>query len=381
MDILSTPIKNTGLDRVTIETLIQYINKNVIKLQPQELIIIDNDADEQIKITSSNFENIFKSSTSPISFCPPLTNDISYFKTNQDLEVLNINYLLQNILDVKSSEKNSPSNNFKSLFVSLLYCIIGEKKITNSLIEEFIIGINKFMLMTDLEKLNIKKTKINRSLKNNIIDNQVLRIISEYLHINLFIFETSQDTKDTKEIYNGFNYYGGNFIPFKKNIILFNYNNLYHPIITKTNKYFNFDSPILKYYLSDNNNLIKTINSSNLILELEDLSSYINIELLPEVPITNKQNDETQSVINGFDDQYSPTEKQFSEDSSSDEEECVVIVKSIKTPQKNDIEEKYMKYSLKELHQIAKENNINIKNENGKLKTKNDLIKDIISNK
>ena len=113
MDILSTPIKNTGLDRVTIETLIQYINKNVIKLQPQELIIIDNDADEQIKITSSNFENIFKSSTSPISFCPPLTNDISYFKTNQDLEVLNINYLLQNILDVKSSEKNSLSNNFK----------------------------------------------------------------------------------------------------------------------------------------------------------------------------------------------------------------------------------------------------------------------------
>ena len=32
MDILSQPTKNTGLNRITIETLIQYINKNLNKI-------------------------------------------------------------------------------------------------------------------------------------------------------------------------------------------------------------------------------------------------------------------------------------------------------------------------------------------------------------
>ena len=171
MDILSQPTKNTGLNRITIETLIQYINKNLNKLQPQEFIIIDNDIQEEVKLSSSNFESIFKSSNSPISFCSKITDNISYFKTNSDLEVLNINYLLQNIFDIKSSDKKSPSNNFKSLLVSILYCITDEKKITNSLVESFITGINKYILIADLEKLNIKKIRINRSLKNNIVDN------------------------------------------------------------------------------------------------------------------------------------------------------------------------------------------------------------------
>ena len=392
MDILGPPSKNTGLNRVSIEILIEYINKNFNKLQPQELIITDNEINEQEIISSSNFESVFKSSNSPISFCPKFTKDISYFKTNSDLEVLNINYLLQNIFDIKSSEKSSPTNNFKSLLISILYCITDEKKITSSLVESFITGINKYILIADLKKLNITKIRINRSLKNNIIDNQVLRIISEYLHINLFIF----NTKNTKESYEfeDFSYCGGNFIPFKKNIILFNYNNLYYPIITKTNKFFNFDSPILKYCLSDGITLIKTINCNGINLELEDLATYIDIELLPEITVVN-QIDDTQSVINGFDDQYSPTEKHFSDnsdDSSSDDEDKVVTVKSVKSVlnfKKNllsgvkkdcsELEEKYMKYSLKELHQLSKDSNINIKYDNGKLKTKNDLIKDLIN--
>lgn len=365
MEVLTN---KTGLNKVTLDILLDFITKNCCNKQNYEEIIVVNSkelADD--KVTYSNFLAKLKATDSLISFCPEFTKNFSYFKNNNsELLIFNINSIDLTPNTSISSKKSVDLNfNFKSFFLSILYCLADNKHLKDSLVETLITNINKFTVVTDLTKLNIKKTKLNKSLKNNIIDNDVLRIVSEYLYVNIFVFNHQEEN---------FMYCSGEFVPFKKNIVLYFYNNIYYPIVTKANKVFAFSSELIKYFLSDVSK-IKCTSINEFIVAQEDIASYINKDqtvqniILPEVNLNQEvSKDDTNSIINGFDDQYSPTDVDDGDGAGDDEED-----------ENNNKYEKYMSYSLKELQKLVKDKDIDIKNKSGKFKTKKELVDNLLS--
>ena len=244
---------------------------------------------------------------------------------------------------------------------------IETNKITDKLLEEFIINTNKHVQIADFNKLNMKKIKLNKTLKSHKVDLDIIRFVSDYLHINIFLFD---ETINANKII----YCSGDFIPYKKCIVLYHDEDTYYPVITSNYKVFKFEQSVVKFMLSDISRIATHDNSSfNLVTEV--LDSYINkdiaqlIEDNMKIPINKPE--ETASVVNGFDDEYSPTEKEveFDSESSDLEQECEAT---------NNKLEEYMTYSLKDLQKLAKDNNIDIKNKTGKFKTKKELAEDLL---
>lgn len=380
--------KQINLNKITLDILLEYISKNCCNKQQQlEEITVDNNKDiEEIKINTINFKDKLKSSDKPIIFCPSFIKNFDYFKTNQDILVFNINSLdLSPTLSI-SSKKSSKDYNitFKSLFLSVLYCLKDNlKQLTDEVLEDFIVNTNKYIQLADLPSLNIKKIALNRNLKSHKVDYDVIRFLSDYLHVNIFIFD--EKISDNRIIY-----CDNNFVPFKKNIILLLDNNIYYPVITNNYKIFKFNQSFMKFALSDISKII-TYNNLDLNLTQEDLTKYINQEDLTkfnnqknianiidiniqEQPNIIKDNNDNLSIINGFDDQYSPTEKDDN-NSDADSEDS----EDNDNTELNNKIEKYMNYSLKDLQKMSKDNNIDIKNKLGKFKTKKDLVDNLIN--
>ena len=370
MEVLT---KQTNLNKITLDILLEYILKNCCNKQQQfEEIIVDNNTDiEEVKVSVNNFKEKLKTSDKPILFCPSFINNFDYFKSNQDILVFNINSIdLSPTLSISSKKSSKDYNtSFKSLFLSILYCFNSSDKLTDKLLDEFIINSNKHVQIADFAKLNIKKTILNKNLKSYKINDDVLRFLSDYLHINIFVFD--------EQVSNRIIYYSGDFVPYKKNIVLYKDKDTdsYYPLITNKYKFFKFDQSIIKYILSDISILV-THDKSDFKLLTENLDCYINkeISLLIEenMKIEIKEEDtfkDTTSIINGFDENYSPTEKDMNENNDSEDEEDNISQTKIK---------EYLTYSLKDLQKLAKDNNIDIKNKLGKFKTKKELIDGLI---
>ena len=361
--------RQNSLNKITLEKLLDYINKNCCNRQQfLEEIIIDSDTEiADIKVNPINFKDQLKSANQPILFCPKFLSNFEYFKTNQDLLVFNINSLdLTPNLSISSKKSTSDyDNNFKTLFMSLLYCFTETNKITDKLLEEFIINTNKHVQMADFAKLNMKKIKLNKTLKSHKVDLDIIRFVSDYLHINIFLFD---ETINANKII----YCSGDFIPYKKCIVLYHDEDTYYPVITSNYKVFKFEQSVVKFMLSDISRIVTHDNTVfNLVTEV--LDSYINKDIAQliedniKIPINKPE--ETASVVNGFDDEYSPTEKEVESDNDSDHESDA---------EANNKLEEYMTYSLKDLQKLAKDNNIDIKNKLGKFKTKKELAEDLI---
>jgi hypothetical protein len=376
MEVLA---KQSNLNKITLEALLEYIRKNCCNKQQylEEIVVDDNIDIEEIKITSQNFKQKLKSSEQAILFCPTFIKNFDYFKLNQDILIFNINSLdLSPTLSVSSKKSNKDYDNiFKSLFLSILYCFCDIKELNDKSLDEFIVNTNKHVQIADFTKLNIKKTVLNKNLKTHKITLEVLRFISDYLHINIFLF-------DFKLYENKVIYCSGDFIPYKKNILLYldDESNCYYPLITNNFKTFKYDQSIFKYFLSDTSNIITYDNTDFKLTIDENLDCYINkevsmlIEENMKIPINFDDVKETTSVINGFDDNYSPTEKEINSDNNSNDSSDDENIDK----EDNSKIEKYMTYSLKDLQKLAKDKNIDIKNKVGKFKTKKELIDNLI---
>ncbi len=370
--------KSKSYERITLATLISFIKTNLSSLQPiGEIIMVDTKEkkvvkEEKVKKEKSFYEELLEGNT-PINFNTNFTNNFPNFPTNSNLLVLNLNSLF--IPEESEGKKKKTDYSKFTFFKAVLYNLI--KELTESELETFIKTLVKHVSYGGVTEFNYTKLKWNKNtlkdnINKNIINEMTIRVVCDYLHINIFILN-----EDSNKI----EYGGGEFVPFKKNIFLYKFNNNYYPVFTKKEKYFSFNSELMVYLLKNTDNLT-LLSHDQFSFREEDLSKYINIsKILPEINVpekTSKDVKEEVSIINKFDDDYSEDSEEESEeesgeesgeDNTEDEEETIEEYDST-------IFDKYMKLSLMEIQKEAKKYNIQTK-DGTKLKTKKDLCMEI----
>ena len=92
------------------------------------------------------------------------------------------------------------------------------------------------------------KKSLLELIKNNIFNDKLIRIICDILHINMFYIDNDDENK--------IKYVGGDFIVFKKIILMLKMNNIFYIIYDKNSSYgklFHFNS----------NNFIKSLLLNN----------------------------------------------------------------------------------------------------------------------
>ncbi len=206
-------------------------------------------------------------------------------------------------------------------------------------------------------KLKWTKNDIVKNLEKNIIDNKIIRYVSDALHVNIFYIDG-----------NNICYVGGDFIVFKKMIFILKYNDRYYLIHTKDNKLFTFSSnDYIKSILTHPENL-KLIFAEEFNAVSSDWNKLLNLckktETLQNKSILqNKSSVIYDDKLNGYD---------IDEDTVKDDTPVL------------DKQDEYINenMSLIELQKKAKELNIDTfyyVDGNRKFKNKKELCKDILS--
>ena len=364
---------NKQMSEVTIDILLEFIKKNFSTLQ-RNTTVIEETKEEPKKVIKKEIKkepqtfNFFKElieSSNSIRFTP------NFIKTDIFENFLTLN--CKNILteddtieesDSSSSKKKKVDYHEYTFYISVLY-LLGKTKY-NDLIN-FVKTLGKHISYGGFTEYNYNKLKWNKkSLKDNILNNVVdagtVRILCDYLHINIFIVN-----EDKKEV----EYGGGDYVPFKKNLLIYKYKDNFYPIFTEKDKYFKFDNSVIKYYLT-NPKEFQLLSITEFACKEEDLSKYINLStILPDIPVQSKA--EETSVINKFDENYSETNKHESESESDDE----TAEERVDEEQLN----KYMKMSLLDIKKEAKKYNIPTQTKDNKPVSKKELCESIIKNK
>jgi len=334
--------------KVTLECLLNFIDKNLSTRQPASEIIVEKKvslAKSIPKQSTKTFSDMLNSANTPIIFdFDPSCQYLSCLKTRQFFTI-NPNCIL------------SDSDNL-SFFKSVLYCLID--KITNDDINQFktnlIKEISNYSGLKDYKNFNWKKKDIVSTLTNNIVDEKIIRLVSDYLHVNIFMINNC--SKGGKYI----SYGGGEYVPFKKNIVLYKQNEMYYPIFTKTSKFFKVNDSIIKCFIENSEKIkLLTLESDTFIPVEENLDKYIDI-----TKIDFNDNEVAKNMVNSF----------IEEECSSSENE----ISDIENNKENNKENKEMlgntNMSLKDLQEIARKYGISIKKQ-GKLKTKKELCVEI----
>jgi hypothetical protein len=364
--------KSKSYERITLDTLISFIKINLSSLQPiGEIIMVDNNIEKKsVKLSDKiikqkTFYDQLAETTNPVNFCSNFIKNFSKFPLESNLLVLNLNSLF---VPEGSEEKKKKTDYSKyTFFKSVLYNLI--KKLTVIELETFVKTLIKHVSYGGITEFNYTKLKWNKkTLKDNINDNIInemtIRVVCDYLHINIFIFN-----EDSKKI----EYGGGEFVPFKKNIFLYKFENNFYPIYTTDEKHFRFNSDLMIYILK-NTDILTLLSHNQFSYKEEDLSNYINIsKILPEINLPSNilPLQEEISIINKFDDDYSESEESEEEEELEDKDD-----NDKDDDYDQNIFEKYMKLSLTEIQKEAKKYNIQTKN-GTKLKNKKELCMEI----
>jgi hypothetical protein len=369
---------NKQMSEVTIDILLDFIKNNFSTLQ-RNTTIIEETKEEPKKVTSK--EN--KKEPQPFNFFKELNESSTSirFTPNFIKSELFDNFLVQNCKNILTEDdtiEESDSSNSKkkkvdyheyTFYISVLY-LLGKSKYSD--LVNFVKTIGKHISYGGFTEYNYNKLKWNKkSLKdnvlNNVIDAGTVRIICDYLHINIFIVN-----EDKKEI----EYGGGDYVPFKKNLLIYKNKDNFYPIFTEKEKYFKFDNSVIKYYLT-NPKEFQLLSITEFACKEEDLSKYINLStILPDITVQHKA--EETSVINKFDENYSETNKQETE-SESDDETAEEQVNNTQIDE--ELLNKYMKMSLLDIKKEAKKYNIPTQTKNNKPVSKKELCESIIKNK
>jgi hypothetical protein len=380
--------KSKAYERITLEDLLQFIKTNFSTFQrPSEIITVDkvdtlnNETNDKSstdklkkKLEVKSFYDELATSVSNVKFNSNLIKSFSNFPETPDHFVFNMNnFLIETNSDTETEVKKIDFSKF-TFFKSVLFNLLKTPKPSD--LENFIKTLVKHISYGGITEFNYTKMKWNKktlkdNINKNIIDAGTIRVVNDYLHINIFIFN-----EDSGQ----FEYGGGDFIPFKMNIFLYKYKGAFYPVFTKNSKHFAFDSPLVKYFLT-NSDKITLLSQDQLTFKEEDLSSYINLSsIMPDIPVAVKM--EETSVINKFEEDFTEDNNSSSESESKDEvsesEDDDDDDDDDESTDKDEIMiEKYMKLSLMELQKEAKKFNIDIKN-GTKLKPKKDLCCEIV---
>ena len=338
------------MEKVTLDELVEYIKSNnkSNKRKKKELSESLSDSEEEHDLNK------------PLEYLTKKKID-SFGKNLDDIYFNN----LENTYFREGSIKEINENNI-SFYYSILFLLFKEK--FNSLeLNQKITFIEIFIKLLKLdvnsEKFNKfktlgwKKESVMNYIKNNEINKILLRYISEYLHVNIFII----DLENQNILFSGEN----PFIKYKKNLFLLKLNeNDYEPLFSET-KIFPYSSEFIKL-IESKSYLIKNLYCDLNKNEVEEFKIKTNDHSM--IFKKRELNNETNDLINCF------NESSDNENLMSDVNENIKFISERET--EINIKE-IEKMQVKELREVAKENDILLKLNNGKLKTKKQLCEEI----
>ena len=340
------------MDKVTLDELVNYIIENNNNKNKKKIDLSESYSD-------SEEEEIFKK---PLEYLTK--KSIDSFGTNlNDLYFNNLSdkYYHEGCL------KEINDNNI-SFYYSILFLLIKdrfsalEKKDKINFIEIFI-KLLKLDVNSDnfnkFKNLGWRRESVLNYIKNNEINKILLRYVSEYLHINIFII----DIENQNILFSGEN----PCIKFKKNLFLLKLDeDNFEPLFSET-KVFTYSSELLKI-IESKSYLIKYLYSDLNNNELEEFKLKTNdfgIIFKKRELNTDSENKESLNMINCF--------NKSSDNKSSDKHDNIKFISERET----EIDLKNIeKMQVKELRELALSNDILIKL-NGKLKTKKQLCEEI----
>lgn len=371
--------KSKSYDRINLDSLLSFIKTNLSTFQhPVKIVTMEDNSTnilttdvvtkekasktiKDVKLEKSFYDEL-ESSEPTIKFNPKMIKKFTNYPVDTDIFTYNINNFL--IFEPDLSDASQKKNDYSAFtfFKSIIYSLLQKPKYSD--LENFVKTLVKHVSYGGVSEFNYTKLKWNKktlkdNINKNIIDASIVRVVSDYLHVNIFIFN-----EETESI----EYGGGDYIPFKKNLFFYKYQNNYYPVFNKNFKYFSYDTPLVKYLLT-NTDKINLLSHDQLTFKEEDLTKYININILPNIQVDQTKEDQM-SVINKFEEDFSDNDEENSdEDENSESSESEDEINQ-------ELFEKLMKLSLSDIHKEAKKYNIDIK-VGTKLKTKKDLCSEI----
>lgn len=397
--------------RVTLTKLISYILSNCSeKIDIKENNLLDI-AHDNVNNEELNFNNLNFGDYQSINNFPEFLKEI-FDPFLMDIKRFGV---------IKSFKSDNNIN--ISLFYSLLFCL-DEKfiKMNNDEQELYIIKL-KDKLLNDLvslklfktfnyKKLSWKQKELKESIKNFKNNKMVLRYLTDYFNINIFLLNILEDKIYAiypEELFN----------IFKMNIFLVFYNDIFEPLVYKENKLWNYNLGPFKKLINVNRakiiplcvNLSKKKEEKNIEFKIgnEDLDKYLNIDIIKEKNKNEKIINKNEKIINKNeeiinndeeiiqDNEYNEiyinriNKKLLVKDIEDTEieqyennDESSIFYKKKNIVDKSEIKkinELNEKMKLIELQELAKKHNLDIVNINSqnkkKNKTKSQLIKEL----
>jgi hypothetical protein len=358
--------------KLTIDIIAEYIRNNLINFKSTDEVVIVQ------KITKSTKSIEFKENKGKVS-------KINY----NSLDDFVNNIVIKDKFPKNFFAKIPFVNFFENflIFKPIFNFIVEEKKINYSLFSSILYSLNetyrketeKYQLKSinnlisyiksdigmdgfknnGYSKLKWTRNQILKDIDLNNITEKIIRCVSDILHINIFVINNDN-----------IEYYGEDFIVFKKIIFLLKYNEYYYLLGDNNNYTFTFNS----------NELIKNIliNPNVIKLKLCEKINYIGYEKVNLNPNTEmiKTEIEYTDRLNGYE-----TESETASETASETEtgsETKIKLNCVKYGN----EEINEKLSLIELQKKAKELNINtfyFVNEVRKMKNKKELCEEILN--
>lgn len=253
------------MSRLSLNNLIEYIEKNETFLKKDELI---EKVEEEYKFESAKLNKRERLLTFNLENLDSIFGD--YLEDNKI-------YRQGMIRSIKN-----PKNKNISLISSLLFCLyenfeLNSEKILSVFVRKFISDSSKAFIDNEYAKLGWIKKEFLEDIRQTNITKMYMRYLVDYLKINMFLLDIELDTL----------YYVGekNLIPFKKNIFIIKLEDdvsgeiIYEPIFTKTSR-----EHILMRKLMNSKFLIEYVDCNftideedlNFTIEREDLDKYLS---------------------------------------------------------------------------------------------------------
>lgn len=296
-------------------TILLYINNIYANLLIMSSPVSINDVINFIKKNISSINSIGSIDLNTINQVN-IDEDIKPLKY---YEIKKINYMSDNFKKIFSYDNTkwlrAGSLEDYSFFNSILICLIPNLlneliDVQRKIIENFIIESKRKVLSIwksheykKFVKQSINTSYIQTKITNNIITPEVINYISDYLHINIFVFDLTTD-----EIY----FYGMNFIAFKKSILLLKFDNdIYELIFNEQSKFFTYNDEIIN----------KIINSDIIITYFNDEFNVCNNENLKKYGVKINNNKINKEEIYNKTDSYEYNDNEYSNEHNKTHEE------------------------------------------------------------
>lgn len=376
---------DTQMKKISLDILIKYIKDNINIINDSDIIIetekkqnINKTLKPVIKKEKSFLENFDEALSGSTLKFPNISNLFS-------------NNLLKDFLIYKVDNEYSFYKSLLSIFDLNFSAFDLDKQ--NLIIKNFIQYLKSDIMMLGFAQYEYSKIKFNKKnmyddLDKNIISKEIMRYCADVFHINIFYIDYNNGT---------INYTGGNFIPFKKSIVLLKINDMFSILQINNSKIFRFNNNEFFDSILKNTDKINLLTCEKFNICTEDLNKYIKKDKNDKKD--KQKNTETDTYID-FDKIMEKTNNKMQDNSSEfndnlngydiddndieDSDKSKTIIKfDTKTEEKIEhIDTRVNEnMSLSELQKLAKEHGISttiVIDGKKKIKNKKDLCTEIL---